>query len=214
MIISFLFISLNLICSTAIAQNTPLLDIERIFSAPALQGTAPSQVKLSPDGQRVTFIRAKKTDNSRFDLWEYNIKDKQSRLLFDADDLHQGDEKLSDEEKARRERMRVSGSGILSYSWSADGKALLFPLAGDVFYYRIGDKKAQRLLNTPEFETDIKLSPKGQYISYIRNQNLLIKHIASGTETALTTQGGGNIKYGMAEFVAQEEMEQLTGYWW
>ena len=88
MIISLLFILLNLISSTGIAQDTPILAIERIFSAPALQGTTPSQVKLSPDGQRVTFIRAKETDNSRFDLWEYNIKDKQSRLLFNADDLH------------------------------------------------------------------------------------------------------------------------------
>ncbi|MGJ8632187.1 MAG: DPP IV N-terminal domain-containing protein [Glaciecola sp.] len=220
MIVSSLFITLSFTSHCVSADDTqPLapiapLDIERIFSAPALQGTAPSMVKLSPDGKRVTFIRAKATDNSRFDLWEYNIKDKQLRLLFDADDLHQGDENLSDEEKARRERMRVSGSGILSYSWSADGKALLFPLAGDVFYYLIGAKKAQQLLNTPEFETDIKLSPKGNYISFIRNQNIFIKHIATGKEQALTTQGGGTIKYGMAEFVAQEEMGQLTGYWW
>jgi dipeptidyl-peptidase-4 len=220
MIVSSLFIALSFTSHCVSADDTqPLapiapLDIERIFSAPALQGTAPSMVKLSPDGKRVTFIRAKATDNSRFDLWEYNIKDKQSRLLFDADDLHQGDENLSDEEKARRERMRVSGSGILSYSWSADGSALLFPLAGDVFYYRVGEKKAQQLLNTPEFETDIKLSPKGNYISFIRHQNIFIKHIATGKEQALTTQGGGAIKYGMAEFVAQEEMGQLTGYWW
>jgi len=77
MIISFLFILLNLVSSSVIAKDAQPLDIERIFSAPALQGTAPSMVQLSPDGQRVTFIRAKETDNSRFDLWEYNIKDKQ-----------------------------------------------------------------------------------------------------------------------------------------
>ena len=86
------------------------LSIERIFSAPALHGTTPRLVKLSPDGKRVTFIRAKHTDTSRYDLWEYNIKDQHSRLLFDADDLHQGDENLSDEEKAGRERMLLSGS--------------------------------------------------------------------------------------------------------
>lgn len=190
------------------------LSIERIFSAPALHGTTPRLVKLSPDGKRVTFIRAKHTDTSRYDLWEYNIKDQHSRLLFDADDLHQGDENLSDEEKARRERMRLSGSGIVSYTWSPDGKALLFPLAGDAFYYRLGEPNAQRLLATPEFETDIKFSPKGNYISFIRDQNIIIKHISSGKETAITTTGGDNIKFGMAEFVAQEEMSRLTGYWW
>jgi dipeptidyl-peptidase-4 len=190
------------------------LSIERIFSAPALHGTTPRLVKLSPDGKRVTFIRAKHTDTSRYDLWEYNIKDQHSRLLFDADDLHQGDENLSDEEKARRERMRLSGSGIVSYTWSPDGKALLFSLAGDAFYYRLGEPNAQRLLATPEFETDIKFSPKGNYISFIRDQNIIIKHISSGKETAITTTGGDNIKFGMAEFVAQEEMSRLTGYWW
>jgi dipeptidyl-peptidase-4 len=128
--------------------------------------------------------------------------------------LHQGDENLSDEEKARRERLRLSGSGIVSYTWSKDGKALIFPLAGDVYFYVLGAKKAQRLLDTPKFETDIKLSPKGNYVSYIREQNLYIMEIATREETAITTKGGDDIKFGMAEFVAQEEMSRMTGYWW
>lgn len=190
------------------------LSIERIFSAPSLSGKAPSQVKLSPDGKRVTFIRAKLTDNNRFDLWEYNIASGEAQMLFDADDLHSGVEVLSDEEKARRERMRLSGSGIVSYFWNKDGSALLFPLAGDAYYFKLGSKNAVRLLNTPEFETDLKFSPKGNYISYIREQNLYVMDIATGRESAITSAGGGNIKFGMAEFVAQEEMSRLTGYWW
>ena len=125
-----------------------------------------------------------------------------------------GDEALSDEEKARRERMRLSGTGIVEYSWSADGTALLFPLAGDVYYHRIGETGAKKLLDTPEFETDIQFSPNSNYIAFVRSQNLYIKHIESGKETQLTTDGGGTIKNGMAEFVAQEEMGRLTGYWW
>ncbi len=199
------------IITVATAQE---LSIERIMSAPSLTGTAPSQVKLSPNGERVTFIRAKATDNTRFDLWEYHIPSGQERILFDADDLHSGPETLSDEEKARRERLRLSGSGIVSYQWSNDGKALLFPLAGDVFYYKLGNKKATRLVETPEFETDVKLSPKGNYVSFIREQNVFVLDIATGKETAITTQGGGDIKFGMAEFVAQEEMYRMTGYWW
>ncbi|MET1218852.1 MAG: S9 family peptidase [Glaciecola sp.] len=190
------------------------LTIERIFSAPALAGAAPRQVKLSPDGQRVTYIQAKATDNNRFDLWEYHIASATNRLLFDADDLHTGDESLSDEEKARRERMRLSGSGIVSYVWNHDGSALLFPLAGDAYFYDLTSKQVKRLLDTPEFETDLKFSPLGTHISYIRHQNLYIMDIASGKERAITKTGGGHIKFGMAEFVAQEEMSRLTGYWW
>lgn len=190
------------------------LTIERIFDSPSLEGSAPRSLKVSPDGQRVTFLRGKETDYDQLDLWEYHIASGETRMLFDSTTLAQGESELSDEEKARRERMRLSGSGIVSYQWSADGKALLFPLGGDVFYHQLGQQGAKQLLDTEAFETDITLSPKGNYIAYIRDQNLYVKHIASGKETAITQGGGGNIKYGMAEFVAQEEMSRMTGYWW
>lgn len=190
------------------------LSIERIFESPALAGTQPKSLKVSPDGKRVTFLLGKKSDHKRYDLWEYNLATKQTQLLFDSDDLFSGKEILSDEEKARRERMRVSGSGIMEYYWSDDGSALLFPLAGDAYYFRLGDKKAKRLLNTEAFETDIRFSPKGNYISFIRDQNIVVMDVKSMEETQLTKDGSGAIKNGMAEFVAQEEMGRMTGYWW
>ncbi len=195
----------------ASAEN---LTIERIFQSPSLDGSAPINLQVSPDGKRVTFLKGKDTDYERYDLWEYDIASHQTQMLFNSDDLHAGPEELSDEEKARRERMRVHGSGIMDYQWSQDGKALLFPIAGDAYYYRLGDKQAKRLLDTPEFETDIKLSPKGNFISYVRDQNVYIKNVHTGEEKAITTEGGDNLKFGMAEFVAQEEMGRMTGYWW
>jgi dipeptidyl-peptidase-4 len=208
----FYLLSLPTMANTPMTVST--LSIERIFQSPALEGSAPKSLKVSPDGKRVTFLQGKKDDYERYDLWEYDIASGETQLLFDSDTLHSGPEILSDEEKARRERMRLSGSGIVSYHWSNDGKALLFPLAGDAYYFRLADKEAQQILNTEQFETDIKLSPKGNYLSYVREQNLYIKHIKSGKETALTTDGGEHIKNAMAEFVAQEEMGRMTGYWW
>lgn len=187
---------------------------ERIFSSPSLDGESIRGLKISPDGSRVTFLRGKEHDYERLDLWEYDLKSGQPKLLFDSDDLHQGDEKLSDEEKARRERLRFSGSGIVSYQWSKDGKALFFPLAGDIYYWRTGQKSARKVFSTPQFETDAKFSPKGNFISFIRDQNIVVLDLRNGKETALTVDGGGTIKNGMAEFVAQEEMDRLTGYWW
>jgi len=190
------------------------LTLQRIFDSPSLDGSAPMSLKVAPDGQRVTFLKGKEEDYDQLDLWEYHIESGETRMLFDSNDLGAGDVALSDEEKARRERMRLRGTGIVSYQWAKDGKALLFPIAGDVYYHKIGSQGAQRLLSTETFETDIKLSPKGNYISFVRHQNLYIKHIASGKETAITHEGGGDIKYAMAEFVAQEEMSRMTGYWW
>lgn len=205
----------GLILSTSMvqAQEPDKLSIERIFSSPALEGTAPSKLKVSPDGQRVTFIQGKVTDYERYDLWEYHVESGKTQVLFDADNLHSGKEELSDEEKARRERRREFGTGIMEYQWSSDGKALLFPLAGDAWYYPMGSDKAQQILETEAFETDIKISPKNTFISFIREQNLFLKNITTGKETQVTTDGGGAIKNGMAEFVAQEEMSRMTGYW-
>lgn len=196
------------------ALHAKELTIERIFESPSLDGNAPRNLQISPDGQRVTFLKGKQDDYEQLDLWEYHIKSGETRMLFDSASLTDGKVELSDEEKGRRERMRLTGSGIVSYQWSSDGSALLFPIGGDVFYYKLGQSGAKQLLDTDAFETDIKLSPKGNYISYIRDQNLFVKNIATGKETAITTEGGGTIKFGMAEFVAQEEMDRMTGYWW
>lgn len=190
------------------------LSVERIYSSPSLSGDSLRGLKMSPDGSRVTFLKGKDNDYERLDLWEYHVKSQKTQMLFDADDLHPGKENLSDEERARRERLRLRGSGIVSYQWSDDGKALLFPLAGDIYYYKLGEQKATKLVETPEFETDIQFSPNSNYISFIRNQNIFILNINSGKEEQLTRDGGGVIKNGMAEFVAQEEMGRMTGLWW
>lgn len=187
---------------------------ERIYASPTLSGDSIRGLKISPDGQRVTFLKGKKDDYQRLDLWEYHIESGKTQMLFNSDDLHSGAEQLSDEEKARRERLRLSGSGIVSYQWSNDGKALLFPLGGDIFYWKVGNKKARKLIETPEFETDIKFSPKGNFVSYVREKNVYAFDLSSNQEIQLTTEGGGDIKMGMAEFVAQEEMDRMTGYWW
>ena len=190
------------------------LTIERIYSSPSLSGPSIRGLKISPDGSRVTFLQGKESDYERLDLWEYNISTGKKELLFDSDDLHSGVEVLSDEEKARRERKRLKGTGIVSYQWSKDGKALLFPLAGDLYYYKLGDKKARKLFESPEFETDSRISPLGNYVSYIREQNLYVFDLAKDKEIQLTQDGGDTLKYGVAEFIAQEEMSRYTGYWW
>lgn len=201
-------------CTFAGICSAEQLTIERIFSDPALSGTSPRALEYSPDGSRVTFLKGREEDYDRYDLWEYNIADGKSRILVNSDSLHQGEEVLSDEEKARRERQRIYGSGIMEYTWSDDGRSLLFPLAGDVYYYDLDRKSARRLTETEAFETDVRVSPNGRYVSFIRDQDIFIVDLKTGKERQLTRDGEGPVKNGMAEFVAQEEMDRMSGYWW
>jgi len=199
------------LCSSVMAKD---LELDRLFADPALSGTAPKSLSYSPDGSRVTYLKGKNTDANRLDLWQYQIKTGKHSLLVDSDSLFSGPETLSDEEKARRERLRLFASGIVSYSWSKDGQALLFPLNGDLYYYDLASQKSRKLTETAAFETDAQISPKGRFVSFVRDQNIFVLDLTTGKEQQLTRDGKGPVKNGMAEFVAQEEMARMTGYWW
>src|ERR1700735_697797 len=205
-------------CVVATGASGAELTIDRLFEAPALAGPTIIGLKISPDGSRITYLKGKAEDKDRLDLWEFNIRDKQAHMLIDSKALAPKQEKLSDEEIGRRERQRTAAlSGILEYTFSPSGDALLFPLSGKLYYYQLAKKKAKpvvELIDTHGFATDATVSPAGGYVAFVRDQNLYSYDIAAKQEKALTTDGGGAIKNGMAEFIAQEEMDRSTGYWW
>ncbi|HLW23291.1 MAG TPA: S9 family peptidase [Steroidobacteraceae bacterium] len=194
------------------------LSIDRLFDAPSLSGPSIQNVKISPDGTRVTYLKGREDNKDRLDLWAYDVESRQSRLLIDSRVLAPPEEHLSDEERSRRERQRTASlSGIIEYGFAPSGRALLFPLDGRLYYYDLTRPAREALLAVaPEggFITDATVSPRGAYLAYVRDQNLYTYDLARRAETALTHDGGGPIKNGMAEFVAQEEMDRSTGYWW
>jgi dipeptidyl-peptidase-4 len=189
------------------------LTLERVFQSPALAGPAPRLAKLSPDGRLVTVLRNRAGEKERYDLWAIDAATGQARMLVDSKKLGTGAD-LSEEEKMRRERLRIAGTrGITDYAWAPDGKSILVPLDGDLYVAGL-DGNVRRLTATKETEIDPKVSETGRYVSFLRNQNLYVTELASGQERALTTDGGGTLSWGAAEFVAQEEMDRHTGYWW
>ena len=175
-------------CSTDTEQrhNAQSLTIERIFDDPDLSGPAPRGLKISPDGARVTFLRGKDTDKNQLDLWEYNIDEGSSRMLVDSIALQPTQELLSEEEKSRRERQRISSyHGIVEYQWSEDGNWLLFPLSGDVYVYDLAapdGNRVRRLIETEAFETDFRFSPDSKYVAFIRDKDLYVVSLHNGRQ--------------------------------
>ena len=199
--------------------DTPVkLTLEALAGDAPLSGPSLMKAKVAPDGSRVTFLRGKDHDKNRLDLWAYDVASGQTSMLVNADDILPGEEVLSDAEKARRERQRIAAySGIVDYQWSPDGRTLLFPLGGELYLYDLGKsgKAAVRKLTAGEgFATDPKISPRGGFVSFVRDRNLWVIDLSTGKQVQLTRDGSEVIGNGVAEFVADEEMDRHTGYWW
>ncbi len=213
---SLVLILVAILCpGEAAARDLP---VERMYDAPALHGPTLRQARFSPDGKLVTYLRARAEAPTVSDLWAYDIARREHRLLVDSRALVPVEGRLSPEEEARRERQRIASlRGIVEYQWSPDSRSLLVPLDGDLYRYDLSRPAAEavrQLTKTEAYETDAKFSPRGRYVSFIRDQDLYAIELGTGAERRLTTGGGGAISHGVAEFIAQEEMGRTTGYWW
>ena len=191
-------------------KPTPLT-LERVFASPDLAGQQPRALKLSPDGTLLTFLRPRATEQERLDLWARDTRTGAERMLVDSAKVGSG-AALSEAEKMQRERARIGGTkGIVAYDWSPDGKSILVPLDGELYLADLNGG-VRKLEGTKDALNPV-VSPRGGFVSYVRDQNLWVQPVG-GAARALTTEGAGTVHFGEAEFVAQEEMDRRTGYWW
>lgn len=196
------------------ATAAPPLSLDRLFANPPLLGAAPRALSIAPDGRHIAWLQPRADDQLRFDLWVEDVATGQRRMAVDSLALSSGPATLSEAELMRRQRARLSSvKGLVEFQWSPDGGSLLVPLDGDIWIAPL-EGAPRRLTQTAATEIDAKLSPKGTQASFVRDQNLFVLDLATGTERALTTGGAGLVSYGVAEFVAQEEMHRMTGQWW
>jgi dipeptidyl-peptidase 4 len=192
----------------------PALTFERVFASPSLSGQAPRGMKLSPDGKWLTVLRARDSDKDRYDLWGYERATGQWRMLVDSEKVGSGRE-LSEAEKMQRERQRIGKlKGIVAYDWAPDGSAILVPLDGDLYLAKL-DGSVQRLTNTAESELNPALSPGGRYLSFVRDGRVWVGAIGGAEPRPITPAGEPDtVFWGVAEFVAQEELDRIEGLWW
>jgi dipeptidyl-peptidase-4 len=203
-----------LMAGAAGAAGAEELTLKRVFASPSLSGAVPRALTLSPDGKYVAFLKPREEDALRSDLWVRDVATGSERMAVDSLALSDGAVTLSEAELQRRERARIAGArGVVEYRWAPDGQSILVPLDGDLWVQPL-NARPRRLTRSPESEVDAKLSPDGRWVSYARGANLFVTEMASGREIAVTSEGGGTVSYGQAEFVAQEEMKRTTGQWW
>jgi dipeptidyl-peptidase-4 len=168
----------------------------------------------TPDGKSVLFLRAKPRQPT-LSLFEFDVATGQSREILTPEQLLKGvEEQLSPAERARRERMRVSTRGFTGYQMSEDGRLLLVALSGRLYTVRRADGKVTELPAGDSPAIDAHLSPDGKRVAYVRDRDLYTLDLGSLKETRLTHSSHVRVTNGLAEFVAQEELDRMNGFWW
>lgn len=175
----------------------------------------PRSAQVTSDNSAVLFLRSQPRSFVQ-DLFEFDCQTGVERVLLTSNQILQGDdERLSAEEKAARERLRLAARGIARFDLSDDGTKVLVPLSNRLFIVdRQNGKIAEVKSSSSAFPLDPSFSPDGKHLACVRNGEIYITDLLSGTERQITSGSGGTISNGTAEFVAQEEMDRMHGYWW
>lgn len=172
----------------------------------------PVSPRLTPDGASVIFLRASPR-SPVLRLYEMNIGDGTEREVLAPEQLLAGgEEKLSAEEKARRERQRQSLKGFTSFQLSRDGTHLLVSLSGKLYVVKRSDLSFTELPGAGWL--DPRFSPGGSMVAGVIDRELHVVDLATNSLRALTSGATATLSHGAAEFVAQEEMSRNEGYWW
>jgi dipeptidyl-peptidase-4 len=174
----------------------------------------PSRHKPTTDGKAVLFLRSgPRTPTLR--LYEFDVASGKTRELLTPEMVLKGAlEHLSPEEKARRERQRVSVGGFTTFHLSGDGDKILVTLSGKLYVVRRSSGAIQELKTSKGTLLDPQFSPDGKSLAYVIDHDLSVFELANGKETRATFGGREKCTHGLAEFVAQEEMQRFSGFWW
>ncbi|MGC0375098.1 prolyl oligopeptidase family serine peptidase [Streptomyces sp. SAI-229] len=175
---------------------------------------APRSFSVAPDGSRVVFLRSGSGTDRANSLWVLDTEGGGERVAADPRALLGGaSENLSPEERARRERSREGGAGIVGYATDAAVELTSFALSGRLFTAELRAGTA-RELRVPGPVIDPRPSPDGRYVAYASRGALRVVGAEGTDERALATPESENVTYGLAEFVAAEEMGRSRGFWW
>ncbi|MCQ9131016.1 S9 family peptidase [Streptomyces hilarionis] len=175
---------------------------------------APRSFTVAPDGSRVVFLRSGSGTDRSGALWVLDPADGAERLAADPGALLGGaSEDLSPQERARRERSREGGAGIVGYATDEAVELASFALSGRLFTAGL------RTGTTAELPVagpvvDPRPSPDGRLVAYVAGGALRVVGAGGEDDRVVAEPESETVSYGLAEFIAAEEMGRGRGFWW
>jgi dipeptidyl-peptidase-4 len=180
---------------------------------------APRSFQIAPDGATVTFLRSAGGTDPVTSLWALDVATGTERLIADPAGLGSFGAADDEREQARRERVRERASGITAYATDAAATVAAFAVAGHVYLARLDGPEPGRTgiiqlpVATPA--ADPRPDPAGTRVAYACGGELRVTDIADGADRAVAgPDGAPGVSFGLAEFIAAEEMERTRGFWW
>jgi dipeptidyl-peptidase 4 len=176
----------------------------------------PHAFAIALDGSRIAFLRARSGTDRSTGLWVRNTATGAERLVADPGGLLSGEEDLPPQERARRERARQAAAGVVSFAADEAVRIVAFALSGRLFVADVGDlaDSPPRELVVPGPVLDPRPDPTGTRIGYVADGALRVVGADGAGDRALAVPEAQNVTYGLAEFVAAEEMYRTRGFWW
>ncbi|XP_010925938.1 uncharacterized protein [Elaeis guineensis] len=201
--------------------------VEEIVQYPLPGYVAPSSISFSPDDRLISYLFS--PDGTLYrKVYAFDIASRKQDLIFSPPDGGGLDESnLSAEEKLRRERSRERGLGVTRYEWRArspssscflPGKpTIMVPLPAGVYFQDVCGSEPELKLHSGAGSPiiDPHLSPDGSMLAFVRDDELHVLNLSDGEAKQVTFGAKENGKtHGLAEYIAQEEMDRKTGFWW
>lgn len=174
---------------------------------------APGAFTVSPDGRRVLFVRTGSGTDPAGRLWLY--EDGEERLLADPAALGgDAEDDVPEAERVRRERARVTSTGVTGYAVDRHARVAVFALGGAVWTVRTGGGAPWRV-PTAGPAVDPRLSPDGSLVAYVTDGVLRVVRTADGSQDRpLAVPEGPEVTYGLSDHVSAESVGRLRGHWW
>jgi dipeptidyl-peptidase 4 len=178
----------------------------------------PRAFAVSPDGARVVFLRAASGSARAHGLWLYDLATGHEQQLADPAALLGGvGEALTVAEQVRRERLRVTSSGVTAFSTDKSVTVAAFALSSRLFVVALDGSAPPRRLPTAAPVIDPQVDPSGRRVAYAGDRALHVVDLESGADDVIVAPDPDDpeeVVWGLAEFIAGEELDRGRGFWW